>query len=46
MQQFEPLRCHRDVEIGYAGDIAARPAKAVDETETNRVAARQCEQFT
>src|SRR5215472_6314980 len=40
MQQFKPLREYLPVQLSYARDVAARPVKAGDEPELNRVAAR------
>jgi hypothetical protein len=39
MQQFQLLREYLPVQLSYARDVAARPVKAVDEPELNRVAA-------
>ena len=40
MQQFQPLRRDLNGQLGYACDIAARPVKAGDKSELNRVASR------
>jgi len=37
MQQLQPFRCHLDVQIGHAGDVAARPIEAGDKSDINRV---------
>src|SRR6516162_997872 len=33
VQQFQPLRCHLDVRLGHARQVAARPVQAGDEAE-------------
>ena len=40
VQQLQPLRRGLHVRLGHARDVAARPAKAGDEAEPDRVAAR------
>src|SRR5262249_38825308 len=40
MQQFQLLREYLQVQLSYARDVAARPVKAGDEPELDRVAAR------
>ena len=40
VQQFQPLRRYLHVQLGHARDVAARPVKAGDEAELDRVAAR------
>ena len=39
VQQFQPLRRYLHVQLGHARDVAARPVKAGDEAELDRVAA-------
>ena len=40
MQQFQPLRKYLRVQLSDARNVAARPVKAVDETELDRIAPR------
>ena len=40
VQKLQPLRHCLHVRLGHAGDVAARPVKAGDEAELDRVAAR------
>jgi hypothetical protein len=37
VQQFQPFRRYLDIQLGDAGYVAARPVKAGDEAELNRV---------
>jgi hypothetical protein len=36
VQQFQPLRNYLPVQLSNTRDVAARPVKAVDETELDR----------
>ena len=38
MQQLQPFRRYLDIQLGHAGDIAARPIKAGYELELHRIA--------
>ena len=37
LEQFQPFRRNAEFDIGKAGDIAARPGKAFNDTETDRI---------
>jgi hypothetical protein len=39
-EQFQPLRRYPQVQVGHAGDVAARPVQARHEAKLDRVAGR------